>query len=54
VRVFETRFSSFFILLEIKLNRDGSMSIKKDISQLNSVFQIGKIIKGKEEKVKFK
>jgi len=41
------------ILLEIKLNRDGSMTAKKDAVQLNSAFQIGKIIKGKEEKVKF-
>ena len=41
------------MLLEIKLNRDGSMTAKKDTTQLNSVFQIDKIIKGKEEKVKF-
>ncbi len=41
------------MLLEIKLNRDGSMTVKKDITQLNFVFQIDKIIQGKEEKVKF-
>ena len=41
------------MLLEIKLNRDGSMSVKKNITQQNSVFQIEKITKGKEEKVKF-
>jgi len=27
--------------------------VKKDITQLNSVFQLNKIIQGKEEKVKF-
>jgi poly-gamma-glutamate synthesis protein (capsule biosynthesis protein) len=41
------------MLLEIKLNRDGSMTVKKDITQLNSVFQIGSLTEGKEEKVKF-
>ncbi len=41
------------MLLEIKLNRDGSMTVRKDTTQLNSVFQLDKIIKGKEEKVKF-
>lgn len=42
------------LLLEIKLFKDGSMTVKKDITQLNSVFQISKITRGKEEKVKFK
>jgi gamma-polyglutamate biosynthesis protein CapA len=41
------------MLLEIKLNRDGSMITKKDIVQLNSVFQPNPLIKGKEEKIKF-
>ena len=41
------------MLLEIKLNRDGSMTVKKNITQLNSVFQLDKIIQGKEEKIKF-
>jgi len=41
------------MLLEVKLNRDGSMTVKKDTTQLNSVFQLDKIIKGKEEKVEF-
>ncbi|MEK7539294.1 MAG: CapA family protein [Patescibacteria group bacterium] len=41
------------MLLQIKLNRDGSMTTKKNIIQLNSAFQPDKIIKGKEEKVKF-
>jgi poly-gamma-glutamate synthesis protein (capsule biosynthesis protein) len=41
------------MLLEVKLNKDGSMAAKKDIVQLNSVFQIDKITEGKEEKVKF-
>lgn len=42
------------MLLELKLNRDGSMTVKKDITQLNSVFQISNITQGKEEKVIFK
>lgn len=41
------------MLLEIKLFRDGTMSIKKNITQLSPVFQLNKIIQGKEEKVKF-
>jgi len=42
------------MLLELKLYRDGSMTAKKNMVQLNSVFQLDKIIKGKEEKIKFK
>jgi D-alanyl-D-alanine carboxypeptidase len=42
------------MLLEIKLNRDGSMSVKKNTVKLNKFFQPDKIILGKEEKVKFK
>lgn len=41
------------MILEIKLNRDGSMTVRKNTTQLNSAFQLDKIIKGKEEKVKF-
>jgi len=41
------------MLLEMKLFKDGSMTVKKDITQLNSVFQISNITQGKEEKVKF-
>lgn len=40
------------MLLEMKLFRDGSMTVKKDLVQLNSVFQPS-ITKSKEEKVKF-
>ncbi|MFA6520590.1 MAG: CapA family protein [Candidatus Paceibacterota bacterium] len=40
------------MLLEIKLNRDGSISVKKNQTQLNSVFQLNKIIPAKEEKLK--
>lgn len=40
------------MLLEIKLNRDGSMSIKKNTVKLNKLFQPDKIIIGKEEKIK--
>ncbi|KKP86228.1 MAG: Capsule synthesis protein, CapA [Parcubacteria group bacterium GW2011_GWC1_35_8] len=42
------------MLLKIKLFRDGSMTVQKNPTQQNSVFQISKITKGKEEKVKFK
>ncbi len=41
------------MLLNVKLNRDGSMSVKKDTVKLNSAFQPDKIIQGKEEKIKF-
>ena len=41
------------MLLEIKLNRDGSMTTKKNTIKLNSAFQPDKIIKGIEEKIKF-
>ncbi|MFA6585776.1 MAG: CapA family protein [Candidatus Paceibacterota bacterium] len=42
------------MLLEIKLNRDGNMSIKKDIVKLNKFFQPDKVLIGKEEKLKLK
>lgn len=41
------------MLLEIKLNRDGTMSINKNIVKLNKIFQPETAIKGREEKVKF-
>ncbi|TSC77684.1 MAG: poly-gamma-glutamate synthesis protein (capsule biosynthesis protein) [Parcubacteria group bacterium Gr01-1014_24] len=41
------------LLLNIKLSRDGSMTARKDIVKLNKVFQPDKIIKGREEKIKF-
>ena len=41
------------MLLGIKLNKDGSMSAIRNIIQLNKLFQPDKIIKGKEEKIKF-
>jgi len=39
------------MILEIKLNKDGSMSIKKDTTQINSYFQIGGITQGAEQKI---
>ena len=42
------------MLLQIKFNRDGSMSVTKDIVKLNKFFQPDKIIVGKEEKIIFK
>lgn len=41
------------MLLEIKLNKDGSMLVTKNITQQNSTFQIEKITKDTEEKIKF-
>jgi poly-gamma-glutamate synthesis protein (capsule biosynthesis protein) len=54
--VFDQSFSANTMqgmLLEIKLNKDGSMTVKKDTTQLNSAFQLEKLIPGKEEKVVF-
>lgn len=42
------------MLLEIKLNRDGNMSVKKNTIKLNKFFQPDKIIFGEEEKIEFK
>ena len=41
------------MLLDVKLYRDGNMTVRKDTIQLNNVFQPSMIIKGKEEKIKF-
>ena len=41
------------MLLELKLFKDGSMTVTKNITQQNSVFQIEKVIEGKEENIKF-
>lgn len=41
------------MLLELKLFKDGSMTVTKNPTQQNSVFQIEKVTVGKEEKVKF-
>ena len=38
------------MLLQMKIWRDGNLTISKDTVKLNSVFQPDKIIKGKEEK----
>lgn len=42
------------MLLEVKLNRDGSMNVQKNTVKLNKLFQPDKIILGKEENIKFK
>ncbi|MFZ2149802.1 MAG: CapA family protein [Minisyncoccia bacterium] len=42
------------MLLEIKLGKDGSMAVRKNNTQLNSVFQLEKIIPAKEEKLSLK
>lgn len=41
------------MLLEIKLNERGEMTVRKDIVKLSRVFQPDQVIKGKEEKLKF-
>lgn len=41
------------MLLNIKLNKDGSITSRKDTVKLNSAFQPDQIIKGKEENVRF-
>ena len=41
------------MLLDVKLYRDGNMTVRKDTIQLNNVFQPSTIIKGREEKIKF-
>ncbi len=54
--IFDQKFSTNTMqgmMLELKLGRDGAMSIKKNTVKLNSVFQPDKIIFGKEEKIKF-
>jgi len=40
------------MLLEIQLNKDGTMIVNKDTVKLNKVFQPDQIIKGKSEKIK--
>lgn len=41
------------MLLEIKLNKGGAMTVKKNTVNLSNVFQPEKIINGKEESIKF-
>ena len=54
--IFDQTFSAETMegmLLNIKLWRDRNMTVRKDILKLNKTFQPDKIIKGKEEKIKF-
>jgi poly-gamma-glutamate synthesis protein (capsule biosynthesis protein) len=54
--IFDQKFSDNTMqgmLLELKLHKDGSIRIKKNVVKLNKLFQPDKIIFGKEEKVKF-
>jgi poly-gamma-glutamate synthesis protein (capsule biosynthesis protein) len=41
------------LLLELKLFKDGSMTVTKNPTQQNSVFQIEEMSKGDEERIKF-
>lgn len=54
--IFDQKFSKNTMegmLLQMKIWRDGNLTISKDTVKLNSVFQPDKIIKGKEEKIDF-
>ncbi len=54
--IFDQAFSTNTMqgmLLYVKLNRDGSMSVRKDTVKLSKAFKPETVIKGKEEKVKF-
>ena len=55
--IFDQYFSSYTMggmLLQIKLSKDGSMTVQENTIRLNEVFQPEKIVKGKEVKIKFK
>ena len=55
--IFDQSFSADTMqgmLLEIKLNKDGNMTVKKNTVKLNKFFQPDKIITAKEEKIKLK
>ena len=55
--IFDQKFSAKTMegmLLQVKLKKDGTMSVNKNIVKLNSAFQPDKVVLGKEEKVKFK
>lgn len=39
------------LLLQVKLWKDGSISIKKNTTYLNSAFQLDKVVESKEEKI---
>jgi len=54
--IFDQHFSENTMqgmLLEIKLNRDKTIVVNKNIVKLNKAFQPESVIKGKEEKIKF-
>ena len=54
--IFDQKFSVLTMqgmLLEITLNKNGTMTTKKNTIKLNKVFQPDKVILGKEEEVKF-
>ncbi|MEK7140566.1 MAG: CapA family protein, partial [Patescibacteria group bacterium] len=54
--IFDQRFNPEVtqgLWLEVKLAKDGNMAVNKNIIKSNNVFQPDKIIKGKEEKIKF-
>lgn len=54
--IFDQRFSKDTMegmLAQVRLNKNGTMTVEKNIVQLSPYFQPDKIIKGKEEKVVF-
>ena len=54
--IFDQAFSTDTMqgmLLQLKLNKDGSLTATKNIVKLNNVFQPNSVVSGKEEKIKF-
>ena len=54
--IFDQRFSPEVtqgLWLQVKLDKDGNMAVNKNLIKSNNVFQPDKIIRGKEEKIKF-
>lgn len=54
--IFDQKFSAATmqgLLLQAKLYRDGSIAIKKNTTYQNPVFQLDRVVEGKEEKIKF-
>ncbi len=55
--IFDQSFSAETMqgmLLNLKLNKDGNMTIKKDAIKLNKAFQPDTVIMGKKEQIEFK
>ena len=54
--IFDQRFSKETtegLLMEIKIKKDGSLTVRKNIVKSNTLFKPAEVIKGKEEIIKF-